>query len=101
LRLDVDITHRGRRIRQRAEDFRDILNRGDPAYALYEMGYPAIMPSAVYLYQTIGEAQHHSSRTIEELFDRIGCTASETPDFDPTGLQADLVVELWQLRKRA
>ena len=100
-RLDVDITHRGHRIRQRAEDFRDILNRGGSAYALYEMGYPAIMPSAVYLYQTIGEAQHHSSRTIEELFDRAGCTASETPDFDPTGLPADLVVELWEIRKRA
>ncbi len=100
-RLDVDITHVGRRIRQKARDFPAILNGGGSAYALYEMGYPAIMPSAVYLYQTIGEAQHHSSRTIEELFDRAGCTASETRDFDPTGLPADLVVELWEIRKRA
>jgi hypothetical protein len=100
-RLDVDITHRGHRIRQRAQDFPTTLDRGASAYALYEMGYPAIMPSAVYLYQTIGEAQHHSSRTIEELFDRVGCTASETRDFDPTGYPADLVVELWEIRKRA
>jgi hypothetical protein len=36
-----------------------------------------------------------------ELTDRAGCAASETPDFDPTGLPADLVVELWEIRKRA
>ena len=63
------------------------------------MGYPIILPSAVYLYQTIGEAQHHSSRTIEELFARCGCTASETDDFDPTGYPSELVVELWEIKE--
>ena len=62
------------------------------------MGYPIILPSAVYLYNTIGEAQHHSSRTIEELFARVGLTARETDDFDPTGFPSDRVVELWEIR---
>jgi hypothetical protein len=62
------------------------------------MGYPVILPSAVYLYQTIGEAQHHSSRTIEELFARVNCDARETNDFDPTEYPSDRVVELWEIR---
>ena len=64
------------------------------------MGYPVILPSAVYLYQTLGEAQHHSSRTIEELFARIGYVASETPDFDPTGYPSYRVVELWEIHRK-
>jgi len=67
--------------------------------ALYEMGYPAILPSAVYLYHTIGEAQHHSSRTIEELFELMGYEARETDDFDPMGYPSNRVVELWEIRK--
>ena len=63
------------------------------------MGYPVILPSAVYLFHTVGEAQHHSSRTIEELFELIGYQARETDDFDPTGHPAELVVELWEIRK--
>ena len=70
------------------------------AYALYEMGYPVILPSAAYLFNTVGEAQHHSSRIIEELFDRAGLHASETSDFDPTKYEANLVVELWEVRSR-
>ena len=62
------------------------------------MGYPIILPSAVYLYHTMGEAQHHSSRTIEELFDRIGYEARETDDFDPIGYPSDMVIELWEIR---
>jgi hypothetical protein len=75
------------------------LHHNGLAYALYEMGYPIILPSAVYLYHTVGEAQHHSSRTIEELFELIGYEARETDDFDPTGHPSDLVVELWEIRK--
>jgi hypothetical protein len=99
-RLDVDITHKGKRIKQTASGFLESLLRGDLSYALYEMGYAVIMPSAVYLYRTMGEAQHHSSRTMEELFDRVGCVASETPDFDPTGFPSSMIVELWNIRKR-
>ncbi|MBI2404109.1 MAG: hypothetical protein HYV20_15505 [Gemmatimonadetes bacterium] len=64
------------------------------------MSYPVILPSAVYLFNTIGEAQHHSSRALQELFQRVGCEAAETHDFDPTGYPADMVVELWEIRKR-
>ena len=63
------------------------------------MGYPAILPSAVYLYNTMGEAQHHSSRTIEEIFDKIGYEARETDDFNPSDYPSDMVVELWEIRK--
>jgi hypothetical protein len=96
-RFDVTASRGGEPISQQTADFLPALSSG-PAYALYEMGYPIILPSAVYLYQTIGEAQHHSSRTIEELFARCGCTASETDDFDPTDFPSELVVELWQIR---
>jgi hypothetical protein len=98
-RFDVGITHQGRRIDQTPAAFLRNLQPNEPVYALYEMGYPAILPSAVYLYHTVGEAQHHSSRTIEELFARVGCDARETDDFDPTGYPADLVVELWEIRR--
>ena len=84
-------------IRQSENEFLFNLKNG-LAYALYEMGYPAILPSAVYLFHLTGEAQHHSSRTVEELFRRIGYRASETDDFDPTGFPAHLVVELWEIR---
>ncbi|MEZ4859957.1 MAG: hypothetical protein R3C14_01550 [Caldilineaceae bacterium] len=94
----VHVTHGGQRIDQDEADFLPHLRHNGMAYALYEMGYPAILPSAVYLYHTVGEAQHHSSRTIEELFDRIGYTARETDDFDPTGFPAEMVVELWEIR---
>ncbi len=95
----LDVEHAGRRITQAELEFIGNLKGKGIAYALYEMGYPVILPSAVYLYHTIGEAQHHSSRTIEELFELIGYEARETDDFDPTGFPSDLVVELWEIRK--
>ncbi|MEZ4682181.1 MAG: cytidine deaminase [Caldilineaceae bacterium] len=99
-RFDVNIVHGGMSIVQRESDVVPRFCQAQLVYALYEMGYPVILPSAVYLYQTLGEAQHHSSRTIEELFGRIGYVASETADFDPTGYPSDLVVELWEIRAR-
>jgi hypothetical protein len=95
----VNLHHGAQPISQKPEEVVSRLTQGEAAYALYEMGYPVILPSAVYLFQTMGEAQHHSSRTIEELFGRIGYVASETPDFDPTGYPSDMVVELWTIRK--
>ncbi len=95
----LNVEHTGRRIGQAESEFLENLAHNGLAYALYEMGYPVILPSAVYLYHTIGEAQHHSSRTIEELFELVGYQARETDDFDPTGFPADLVVELWEIRK--
>ncbi len=75
------------------------LARTGKARALYEMGYPAILPSATYLYQMFGEAQHHSSRMIEELFARIGYQAHEI-DFTPVGQPEHRVVELWEIKPR-
>ena len=95
-RFDVNARRGSRSIHQTEADFLPNLRQGR-AYALYEMGYPAILPSAVYLFHLLGEAQHHSSRTIEELFRRIGYRASETDDFDPTGFPAHLVIELWEI----
>lgn len=93
----VNLQQGDRHVTQQTQDVLPQLARQEHIYALYEMGYPVILPSAVYLYQTLGEAQHHSSRTIEELFDRMGFVASETPDFDPTGYPSDMVVELWEI----
>ena len=98
-RFDVDIEHDGARIAQHADEVAEHLQRDHLAYALYEMGYPVILPSAVYLYHTIGEAQHHSSRTIENLFAQVGYDARETDDFDPIGYPSEMVVELWEIRK--
>ncbi len=98
--FDVTTTYAGRALDQREADFLRALASGGTAYALYEMGYPVILPSAVYLYQTVGEAQHHSSRTIEELFARAGCDAWETDDFDPSSYPPEFVVELWEIRRR-
>ena len=98
-RFEVDIEHGGTRIVQHADEVIRRLQQNQPAYALYEMGYPIILPSAVYLYHTIGEAQHHSSRTIENLFGEVGYDARETDDFDPIGYPSDMVVELWEIRK--
>jgi hypothetical protein len=95
--FDVNVSHAGKQINQTKEEFVHNLQNVGSGYALYTMGYPAILPSAVYLYHTHGEAQHHSSRTIEELFDHIGCQAHETDDFDPTGFPSDKVVELWEI----
>ncbi len=100
-RFDVHTEHAGRSIKQAASGLLPALATGAAAFALYEMGHPVILPSAVYLYQTVGEAQHHSSRTIEELFARADCDARETEDFDPSGFPSDLVVELWEIRRRA
>lgn len=97
-RFDVDVRHRGKPIHQAEEDVIGRLAERRVAYALYEMGYPVILPSAVYLFHTMGEAQHHSSRTIEELFARLGLQARETDDFDPSGYPSHLVVELWEIR---
>lgn len=99
--FDVQTNQAGRRIEQSTVQVLPTLANGRAAYALYEMGHPVILPSAVYLYQTVGEAQHHSSRTIEELFARVDCDASETEDFDPSGFLSDLVVELWRIRRRS
>ncbi len=98
-RFDVDVEHGGTRIAQHAGDVVSRLQEDQLAYALYEMGFPVILPSAVYLYHTIGEAQHHSSRTIENLFGEVGYDARETDDFDPIGYPSDMVVELWEIRK--
>jgi hypothetical protein len=98
---EVTTEYAGRQIHQTRADFLAALQRDGLAYALYEMGYPAILPSAVYLFHTIGEAQHHSSRIIEELFARVGYEARETDDFDPTGYPSDRVVELWEIRPMA
>jgi len=97
-RFDVDIEQGASRITQHADDVVSRLGKGELAYALYEMGFPVILPSAVYLYHTIGEAQHHSSRTIENLFGEVGYDARETDDFDPIGYPSDMVVELWEIR---
>lgn len=99
-RFDVDVGQKTGRIVQPEAAFLDRLKRERLAHALFEMGYAVILPSAVYLYQTLGEAQHHSSRTIEELFDRAGCDARETADFDPSGYPPAMVVELWEIRPR-
>ncbi|MDE0142939.1 MAG: hypothetical protein OXI80_21110 [Caldilineaceae bacterium] len=100
-RFDVNTCHAGEKIDQSEQDFMRKLSADGTAYALYEMGHPVILPSAVYLYQTVGEAQHHSSRTIEELFARVGCDAWETDDFDPSSYPSDRVVELWKVRRRS
>ena len=100
-RFDVTAYRGDLSIAQKRGDFLQELHDGGTAYALYEMGHPVILPSAVYLYLTVGEAQHHSSRTIEEMFSRIGCDAWETDDFDPSDFPSDLVVELWQVRLRS
>ena len=100
-RFDVHATYAGTRIEQKSEDVLAALGSGGTAYALYEMGHPVILPSAVYLHHIVGEAQHHSSRTIEELFARVGCDAWETDDFDPALFPPNLVVELWKIRRRS
>ncbi len=97
--FDVHATNAGVTINQKSDDMLAALGNGGTAYALYEMGHPVILPSAVYLHHTVGEAQHHSSRTIEELFARVGCDAWETDDFDPSLFPSDLVVELWKIRR--
>ena len=95
------MTHNGQSVKQSQDQTLANLNDNGLANAIYEMGYPIILPSAVYLYHTLGEAQHHSSRTIEELFDRAGCEARETDDFDPIGYPSDRVVELWEIKRLA
>ena len=98
--FSLDVTHAGDRIKQEPGDFLHHLHRNGVAYALYIMGYPAILPSAVYLFKLFGEAQHHSSRTIEELFNRVGYQAHETDNFDPSAFPPDRVVELWSIRSK-
>jgi hypothetical protein len=97
-RFDVEAIRQGRQISQKSDQVLGNLAQHGLIYALYEMGYPVILPSAVYLYHTLGEAQHHSSRTIQELFLRAGYAAAETDDFDPIGFPSDRVVELWEIR---
>ena len=94
----VEADYGGKRIRQAPGDFLENLHRDGVGYALYVMGYPAILPSAVYLFQMYGEAQHHSSRIFEELFASVGVAAREVDDFDPTGYPPDRVVELWTVQ---
>ncbi|MEM9778211.1 MAG: hypothetical protein AAF902_26780 [Chloroflexota bacterium] len=97
--FNVEIEHMGASISQNDGDILGLIQSGT-GHALYEMGYPIILPSAVYLYHTMEEAQHHSSRTIEELFDRVGFDARETDDFDPIGYPSDRVVELWEIKRK-
>lgn len=97
--FDVEAEAGGTAISQTSGDVLAKLQNENLAHALYEMGYPVILPSAVYLYHTMGEAQHHSSRTIEELFDRVGYEARETDDFDPINYPSDMVVELWEIKR--
>ncbi len=99
-RFTLKEKHAGKLIVQKESEFLTNLKRDGIGYAIYEMGYPLILPSAVYLYHMLGEAQHHSSRTIEELFALVGYEARETDDFDPTGYPSDRVIELWEIRKR-
>ncbi|MCP4423772.1 MAG: hypothetical protein GY803_04700 [Chloroflexi bacterium] len=96
----VEAIRNGDRVAQTEAEFLGNLHGNGRAFAVYEMGYPVILPSAVYLYHTMGEAQHHSSRTIEELFASIGYTARETDDFDPIEYPSDKVVEFWEISKR-
>jgi hypothetical protein len=98
-KFELDIAYAGKRIVQTESAFLGRLENKDVAYALYEMGYPVILPSAVYLYHTFGEAQHHSSRIIEEIFARMGYEAQETDDFDPIAYPSNRVVELWEIKK--
>ncbi len=97
--FSLDVKYNERRITQTSRDFLQNLIHKKIGYALYIMGYPVILPSAVYLYQLFGEAQHHSSRTIEELFERIGYKASEADDFNPSNYPSDRVVELWSISR--
>ena len=97
--FDVDTTHGGQQVKQNRADVLGNIEKNGLAHGIYEMGYPIILPSAVYLYHTLGEAQHHSSRTIEELFDCVGFEARETDDFDPIGYPSDRVVELWEIKR--
>ena len=99
-RFDVTTEHQGRRIEQPESAFLETLEKEGVAHALFEMGYPVILPSAVYLFHSLGEAQHHSSRTMEALFGRVGVGARETHDFDPIGYPSDMVVELWEISKK-
>jgi hypothetical protein len=99
-RFDVEVERQGRKVVQSEAAFLESLKRASTGYALYEMSYPAILPSAVYLFHTIGEAQHHSSRTLEELFDQVGFVARETADFDPIGYPSNMVVEVWEISKK-
>jgi hypothetical protein len=98
-KFSVNVIHAGEQIIQQPSDFLRRMEQEGVGYALYIMGYPVILPSAVYLYQMLGEAQHHSSRMIEELFSRAGCQAHETDDFDPTNFPSEQVVELWEIRQ--
>ena len=97
--FNVKAEHSGDVIKQSEADAMNALKSDSTTYALFEMGYPVILPSAVYLYHTLGEAQHHSSRTIEELFSLAGYEASEVDDFDPIDYPSDKVVELWEIRQ--
>jgi len=54
--FDVKVTHTGQKIHQSARHFLTRLDQEGVAYALYTMGYPVILPSAVYLYNLVGEA---------------------------------------------
>lgn len=99
--LDVDTKYKSKPTVQSSKGFLTNLKSGGTGYALYEMGYPIILPSAIYLSRSrFKEAQHHSSRIIEEVFDRIGYEAHETPDFDPTEHNPGCVVEFWKISKK-
>ena len=73
--LDLDVVHTDGHIQQIETDVISSLKNQGIVRAIYEMGYPVVLPSTVYLYHSIGKAQHHSSRMMEELFALI-----RTPD---------------------
>jgi hypothetical protein len=99
-RFDVTAEHESKHIVQTAASFLSNLREKGTGYALYEMGYPVILPSATYLFQSeFKTAQHHSSRIIEDLFEQVGYEAHETPNFNPTDHDPKLVVEFWEIHK--
>lgn len=97
-RFDVARGPGGEEVRQKSNLVVARLAQDRRAYALYEMGYPAIFPSAIYLFYTAGEAPHYSTRMLQAMFEQIGYTARETADFSPSDFSVDLLIELWVIR---
>ncbi len=85
---------------QDAGDFLEDVESGDEqnpaAHGNYVMGMPSILPSAVYLFNIKDEAQHHSSRIIQEVFNQMGIMGKELDNFDPEGYDSEEVVEIWE-----
>ncbi len=99
-KFEVEAERDGENVCQGEEEFITNLDENGRAYAQYVMSLPGILPSAVYLFNIEGEAQHHSSRIFQELFDQMDLDAAETDDFDPTGHDSEKVVEFWIIEDR-